>query len=82
MVQYPPKPRCCGLRYDVSLQLSLLGGIQQATNQRGRKQKNLRGKLGKKATPKRLWIRPIYSASVAFSRQEDKNEEIIIIKPA
>ena len=33
-----------------------------------------------RATPKRVWIRPMHSASVAFSWQEDKNEEIIIIK--
>ena len=29
-----------------------------------------------KATPKQVWIRPMHSASAAFSRQEDKNEEI------
>ena len=29
-----------------------------------------------RATPKRVWIRFMQSASVAFSWQEDKNEEI------
>ena len=29
-----------------------------------------------KTTPKRVWIRPMHSAYVAFSWQEDKNEEI------
>ena len=29
-----------------------------------------------KATAKRVWIRPTYSASVAFSWHEDKLEEI------
>ena len=29
-----------------------------------------------KATPKRVWIRPMNSVFVAFSWQEDKNEEI------
>ena len=29
-----------------------------------------------KATPKRVWIRPMHSASVAFSWQEDENEKI------
>ena len=29
-----------------------------------------------KATRKRVWIRPMHRASVAFSSQEDKNEEI------
>ena len=29
-----------------------------------------------KATPKRVWIRPKHRASAAFSRQEDKDEEI------
>ena len=28
------------------------------------------------ATPKRVWIRQMYSASVAFSWQVNKNEEI------
>ena len=32
-----------------------------------------------KATLKRLWIGPAYNASVAFSRHEDKSEEIVII---
>ena len=31
--------------------------------------------LETRATPKRVWIRPLHSASVAFSWQEDKNEE-------
>ena len=29
-----------------------------------------------KATPKRAWIRPMHSASVALSWQKDKNEKI------
>ena len=29
-----------------------------------------------KTTPKRVWIQPMYIASVSFSRQEGKNEEI------
>ena len=32
-----------------------------------------------RATPKLVLIRPMHSASVAFSEQKDKNEEIIII---
>ena len=41
--------------------------------------------LERRATPKRVWICPMHSASVAFSRQEDENEEIKSIaqsKPA
>ena len=30
-----------------------------------------------KATPRQIWIRLMYGAAVAFSKQKDKNEEII-----
>ena len=33
-----------------------------------------------RATPKRVWIRPMHSTCAAFSWQEDKNEKTIIIK--
>ena len=34
------------------------------------------GNLETKATPTRVWIRPMYCASVPFSWQKDKNDEI------
>ena len=35
--------------------------------------------LETKATPKRVWINPTCSASIAFSRQQDKNEKVIVV---
>ena len=34
-------------------------------------------KTWKQGNSKRVWIRPMHSASVTFLRQEDKHEEII-----
>jgi len=42
--------------------------------------KETTGKLLKSATPMRLWIRSKYSATVAYSRQEDKNGTKLVHK--
>ena len=40
------------------------------------KSESLPENSGTEVTFKRIWIHPMYSASVTFSQEEDKNEEI------
>ena len=52
--------------FTMIISATLLGGVWQAANERSHKKIQAEN-LETKATPKRVWIRPTHSASVAFS---------------